>query len=172
MQSGAAPEVAVMPADVADLKAALGRFCTGIVVITGRAGDQLVGFTAQSFVSVSLQPPLVSFCPDKASESWPRLRDAAHFCVNVLDHAQQDLCFRFAKKGVERFAGINTGAGTHGGPIIGGALAWFECAVEAEHDAGDHTIVVGRVLSFGSCEASDAEPLLFYQRRPGRFRDL
>lgn len=154
------------------LKETLARFCTGVVLITGRDGEGPLGFTAQSFVSVSLEPPLVSFCPAKTSESWPRIRRSGRFCVNVLSEAQHNLCFRFAKKGVERFEGVGWQTAPGGFPRVENALAWFDCGVEVEHDAGDHHIVIGRIWSFTAAEQAELAPLIFYRRQLGKFSEL
>ncbi|MEE4360185.1 MAG: flavin reductase family protein [Pseudomonadales bacterium] len=146
----------------------LGRFCTGVVVVTGIWRDTPVGFSAQSFLSLSLEPPLVAICPARTSSTWPRLREAGSFCINVLADRQRSLCETFARSGQDRFSGVAWRPATSGAPVLDGVLAWIDCDLELEHDGGDHTIAVGRVRDL---EARDAEglPLLFFRGRYGSF---
>ena len=147
--------------DTAMFKEALGRFVTGVTVVTALEEDQPVGFTCQSFVSLSLDPPLVALAPAKSSTSWPRIAKAGSLCVNVLADHQQELCRKFALSGGDKFAGVAWHRAEIGGaPIIDGSLAWVNCSVELIHDAGDHELVIGRVLDLGLGEGS---PLLFYK---------
>jgi len=153
--------------DVATFRTVLGHFCTGVTVVTAVDETEPVGLTCQSFTSVSLDPPLVLFVPAKDSASWPRIRHAGHFCANVLGEAQEQLGRRFAIKGADKFAGVGWRPGPDGAPILDGCLAHVDCAVAAVHDAGDHEIVVGRVVDLGV--ASEGHPLLFYRGGYGRF---
>jgi flavin reductase (DIM6/NTAB) family NADH-FMN oxidoreductase RutF len=148
--------------DARALREVMGRFATGITVVTAVDGAQPVGFTCQSFVSLSLDPPLVALAPAKSSTSWPRIRKAGSFCVNVLADTQAGICEAFARSGGDKFAGIDWSPGVTGAPLLGSSLAWVECRLEAAHDAGDHELVVGRVLSLNSGEGT---PLLFYRSR-------
>lgn len=148
------------------MRAVLGTFCSGIVVVTGTpAGraDAPIGFTCQSFASLSLQPPLVSFSPARTSTTWPRIRALGRFCVNVLAHDQDQLSERFALRGIDRFAGLDWRPSPLGSPILAGVSAWIDCELYAEYDGGDHTIVLGAV------HALDADPrrhpLIFYRGR-------
>lgn len=138
----------------------MGQFCTGVVIVTGAAHGQLVGFAAQSFVSLSLDPPLIAVCPGKASTSWPRIRAAGRFCINILAADQQTISDDFAQAG--KAADIAWHARDTGAPILDGAMAYAECALAAEHDAGDHTVVVGEVLGFETLR-DDAKPLLYFR---------
>ena len=151
--------------DSASFRAVLGHFATGITVIAAMDGDEPVGIAANSFSSVSLDPPLVLFCAAKTSSTWPRIKRAGHFTVNVLDEHQEDVSQLFATPGADRFAQIDWHVGA-GGPILDDIHAYLDCTIEAEHDAGDHIIVVGRVHALGI--TADAGPLLFYQGRYGR----
>lgn len=146
----------------------VGRFCTGVVLVTGVDEGQPVGFAAQSFVSLSLDPPLVALCPALTSSSWPRIRASGHFCINVLGADQKALCDAFARSGGDKYAGVSWSAAPSGSPRIDGVLAWIDCAFETEHEAGDHTIAIGRV---GALEAreGDLAPLLFFTGAYGRF---
>lgn len=147
--------------DSAALRAVMSNFCTGVAVVTAWDGTQPLGFTCQSLVSVSLEPPLVSFCPAKSSTTWPRIRPLERLCINVLAHDQRDLCLSFAKSGAEKFDGIEWSAGGNGAPELHGALAYVEATVVAEHEAGDHTIVVAEVTDLRT-HVSDA-PLVFFR---------
>lgn len=148
----------------------MGRFGTGVVLVTAIDGDEPVGFAAQSFVSLSLDPPLVALCPARTSTSWPRIRAAGRFCINVLADDQLRLCEAFATRGGDKYAGVAWTPAPSGAPRIEGVLAWIDCALEAEHDAGDHTIAVGRV---GALEAtSKGAPLLFFAGNYGHFAPL
>ena len=138
----------------------MGQFCTGVVIVTGAQAGQLVGFAAQSFVSLSLQPPLVAVCPGKASTSWPRIRDTGYFCINMLADDQQDVSDVFAQTG--KAADIAWATRRTGAPILAGAMAYVECSLAAEHDAGDHTVAVGQVLGFETLR-EDAKPLVFFR---------
>lgn len=148
-------------------RAVLGHFCTGVTVVTALDDAEPVGFTAQSFSSLSLDPPLVVVCPGKGSTSWPRIEAAGSFCVNVLSEEQEELCRGFAMRGADKFAGIGySPAPRTGAPVLTGALAWVDCRLETIHDGGDHLIVVGRVLDLG---VHEGKPLLFYRGGFGRF---
>jgi flavin reductase (DIM6/NTAB) family NADH-FMN oxidoreductase RutF/DNA-binding IclR family transcriptional regulator len=146
----------------------LGQYPTGVTVITAMGTDgEPAGMAVGSFTSVSLSPPLVAFFPDKSSSTWPRIRLTGAFCVNVLGADQEDVCRLFATKGVDRFAQFKWRRGESGAPILDGAVAWIDCAIELVQDAGDHYIVIGRVrdLDLGAEEL----PLLFYRGGYGRF---
>jgi flavin reductase (DIM6/NTAB) family NADH-FMN oxidoreductase RutF len=144
------------------MRAVLGTFCSGVVVVTAMSRAPL-GFTCQSFASLSLEPPLVSFAPARTSTTWPRIRELGRFCVNVLAHDQRELSERFARRGIDRFAGLSWRRSPLGSPILAGVSAWIDCELAAEHDGGDHTIVLGGVRSL----AADPQrhPLIFYRGR-------
>jgi 3-hydroxy-9,10-secoandrosta-1,3,5(10)-triene-9,17-dione monooxygenase reductase component len=142
----------------------LGHFCTGVTVITALAGDAgPVGFACQSFAAVSLEPPLVLFCPSRASATWPRIERAGHFCANVLTDEQRELSRGFGVSAADKFAGLRWSPCSSGAPVLEGALTWIGCAVEAVHEAGDHYVVIGRVTELGEC--APQSPLLFYRGR-------
>ncbi|MGG7102248.1 flavin reductase family protein [Rhodococcus sp. 24CO] len=149
------------------LRDVMSNFCTGVTVITAHDGDSPLGFTCQSLVSVSLDPPLLSFCPAKTSTSWPKLREAGSICINVLAHDQKDMCSAFARGGTDKFSGVDWEAGSNGAPALEGALARIEATIENEHDAGDHTIVVARITDLTVLRHDG--PLLFYRGGFGRF---
>lgn len=142
-------------------KEAMGRFATGVTIVTALEEGIPVGFTCQSFVSLSLDPPLVALAPAKSSTSWPRIARAGSFCVNVLADHQAALSRTFAVAGADKFDGVAWNAAAVGGaPVIDGCLAWVDCRVELIHDAGDHELVVGRVIDLG---VGPGSPLLFYR---------
>lgn len=154
--------------DDARFRQVLGHFCSGVTIVTGIHDGEPVGFTAQSFSSVSLDPPLVLVCPAKSSSSWPRISAGGAFCVNVLADDQEVVCRAFAARGPDKFRGIGwTPAAGTASPVLTGSLAWIDCRLEAEHDAGDHVIAVGRVVDMGLL--SEGPPLLFYRGGFGRF---
>ena len=156
-------EVQVAAVDPAAFRAVLGRFCSGITVITALAPSGPLGLTCQSFSSLSLDPPLVLFSPARTSTTWPRIREVGRLCVNVLAEEHSWLSAAMARSGGDKFAGVDWDTSPHGAPRLDGAVAWLDCVVEAEHDGGDHTIVVAAVheLSAGPTE----RPLLYYQGR-------
>ena len=153
--------------DAARYRQVLGHFATGVTVITAMHDGEAVGLAANSFTSVSLDPALVAFCAAHESTTWPRIRAARRFCVNVLAEDQEDVSRLFAAKGVDRFGQIGWHAAPSGAPILADALAWIDCVIDAEHGAGDHVIVVGRVLDLAV--EREGKPLLFFRGGYGRF---
>jgi flavin reductase (DIM6/NTAB) family NADH-FMN oxidoreductase RutF len=150
---------------------AMGNFCTGVVIATGMQDSTPAGFAAQSFVSLSLDPPLVALCPGKSSSSWPKLRDSGSFCINILAADQQAVCDAMAKSGGDKFSEFAWHAGATGSPILEGVLGYVDCDLEAEHDAGDHTIAIGRVRDFAVTDVEKL-PLLFFRGGYGDFNGL
>jgi 3-hydroxy-9,10-secoandrosta-1,3,5(10)-triene-9,17-dione monooxygenase reductase component len=149
--------------DAARFKEAMSCFATGVSIVSGIDGGEPVGFTCQSFMSLSLDPPYVAVAPARTSTSWPRIARTGAFCVNVLSEDQEELCKGFAVSGGPKFDGVpwRPAPGT-GSPVIEGSLAWVDCRVELVHDAGDHELILGRVLDLGVGEGS---PLLFFRSR-------
>ena len=146
----------------------LGQYPTGVCVITAvDPGGGHAGMAVGSFTSVSLDPPLVAFFPDKSSTTWPRIERAGSFCVNVLAADQEHVCRAFAVKGGDKFSDLRWRAAGSGSPIIEDAIAWIDCEIEQVHEAGDHYIVVGRVRELDVVNPS--LPLLFFQGGYGRF---
>ncbi|MCP2320356.1 3-hydroxy-9,10-secoandrosta-1,3,5(10)-triene-9,17-dione monooxygenase reductase component [Nocardia amikacinitolerans] len=141
----------------------LGQFCTGITVITAFGDDAApIGFACQSFAALSLDPPLVLFCPTKASRSWAAIEKTGRFCVNILAEEQQQLCARFGSREPDKFAGIAWHASELELPVLDDALATIQCTVDSVVDGGDHYIVIGRVQVLS--ESTDSgRPLLFYR---------
>lgn len=150
-----------------EFRTAMGQFATGVVVVTGICEGQPLGFSAQSFVSVSLAPPLIAFCPAALSRSWPQLRRSGHFGINILGADQEPTCARFAGAG-DRFAGLSWVPAASGAPILASVLGFIDCRLEAEHPAGDHSIVIGRVLELKLLDTR-RKPLLFFRGRYGAF---
>lgn len=144
----------------------LGHLPTGVVAITADHPDGPVGMACNSFTSVSMSPPLVSFCPAHSSVSWPLIRSVGRFCVNVMAIHHEPVSRQFARSGADKFGGLGYHA-RPGGPALDDSLAWIDCEIEAEHEAGDHLIVVGRVRAFQA--QPDVSPLVFWRGVYGGF---
>ena len=150
-----------MAFDKSELRRVMGHFATGVTIVTTHDGNgRCYGLTANAVCSVSLEPPLVLVCVDKNAESHPAFEMSQAFVVNVLTAEQEELSRRFAVSGGEKFVGLACRNGGTGTPIIEGALAHVECRVVAAHDAGDHTIYIGRVESG---DVGNGDPLLFFR---------
>ena len=149
------------PFDSARFRQVLGHFPTGVCVVAGMHDDQPVGLAIGSFFSVSLEPPLVGFCAGKGSSTWPKIKAAGRFCVNVLGADQEDVSRVFASKEVDKFASIGWEPSPSGSPRITDAMAWIDCEVEAVHDAGDHEIAIGRVTALAVQD--ERHPLVFFR---------
>lgn len=149
---------------------ALSLFPSGLVVIaaTGAAG-QKVGFTCQSFYSVSLDPPLVSFSVMRTSTTYPIIRDAGAFSVSVLAEQHHDVSYRMGRRGEDKWNGVDLVQTLRGNPVLADSVTWLDCELHAEHEAGDHFIVVGTVVEIAPEPVERVEPILFYQ---GGFRRL
>ena len=146
----------------------LGRFASGVAVVTSMNGDVPVGMTCQSFASVSLDPPLVLFVPARTSRAWPLMQRSGHFCVNFLAEDQAPVSEVMASRGVDKFADVKWApSAATGSPVLDGALGYVDCCIHAVHAGGDHCIVIGRVLDLAA--TSDRPPLLFFR---GDYRDL
>lgn len=142
----------------------LGRYASGVTVVTTASNGVPVGMTCQSFTSVSLEPPLVAFLPTRQSRAFAAIRRAGHFCVNLLAADQAWLSDQMAAPGPDdKFAGVEWRPAPSGSPLLDGALAHVDCSLHAVHEAGDHCIVVGEVVDLGVHE--DADPLLYFQGR-------
>jgi 3-hydroxy-9,10-secoandrosta-1,3,5(10)-triene-9,17-dione monooxygenase reductase component len=153
--------------DSAHFRAVLGHFATGIAIVTGLSDGEPAGLTCQSLVSLSLDPPLVAFCPAKRSTSWQRIARSASFCANILTEEQEELSRVFATSGADKFRGVGWRSAETGSPILADVLAWVDCRIEATHDAGDHQIIIGRVVDLEA--APRGRPLLAYRGGYGRF---
>lgn len=144
---------------------ALGRFATGVVIITCATPDGPTGFTANSFAALSLDPPLVLWSPAKSSSRHALMTAAEHFAIHVLRADQGALAGRFVRGG-QGFAGLDHDTSPLGTPVVPDVLARFDCARHAIFDGGDHSIVVGRVLR---AAMADGAPLVFSAGRYGTF---
>ncbi|MFF4430089.1 flavin reductase family protein [Streptomyces sp. NPDC001513] len=161
------------PVSPAEFRAVLGNFASGVTVITAPSGEDEAGpagFACQSFASLSLDPPLVTFMVARTSTTWPRIARAGVFCVNILGAEQGELCRSFAVSGADKFAGVShSPAPVTGSPQLDAVPAWIDCRIQAVHTGGDHLIVVGRVVAMGA--AGEGDPLLFHKGRFGRLAD-
>jgi flavin reductase (DIM6/NTAB) family NADH-FMN oxidoreductase RutF len=155
------------PFDSARFRQVLGHFPTGVTVITAVLDGEPVGMAVGSFASVSLEPPLVMFCAGHSSSTWPKLREAGTFCVNVLADNQEDISRTFASKGTDKFGGIGWRHSMSGAPILDGVLAWLDCDLVDVVAEGDHDIAVGAVRSLEV--AHEGSPLIFFRGGYGRF---
>lgn len=151
-------------------RSTMSQFCTGVVVATACLEGEPVGFAAQSFVSLSLDPPLVALCPAATSTSWPKIRASGSFCINILAADQQPVCDAFARSGGNKFEGLSWKPAGTGSPVLDGILAYVDCTLEAEHEAGDHTIAIGRVQSLEA--VNGGTPLLFFRGGYGSFEPI
>lgn len=160
--------------DTGRFKSVMGHFATGVTIVTAlEDGKTPVGFTAQSFVSLSIEPPLVAVCPALTSTSWPRIAAADGLCINILAADQEALCRGFATPSDDKFAGVGwRESPATGAPLLDGSLAWIEGRIEATYPAGDHEIVVIRVEDIGEATTDDHSggPLLFYRAGFGAFQ--
>lgn len=147
------------------LRDALGRYATGVTVVTTQSDAGPVAITANSFTSVSLDPPLVLWCPARRSARFAAFRDAAAYAIHVLAHDQLELCLRFARSGGD-FTGLAALVTPEGLPELQGCLARFDCKAHAVHDGGDHAILVGEVHRVAT---RPGDPLLFWGGRYGDF---
>jgi len=142
---------------------ALGHYASGITIITSQRDDEPIGFTCQSFHSVSMSPPLVSFSVMCSSASYPGIRQAGRFAVNILSGAQVGISNQFARRGTDKWHGVDWQLSPLGNPLIAGSLHWLDCEIHAEHVAGDHLIVIGEVKALSLQAADTAQPLLYFK---------
>ncbi|MEU6350683.1 flavin reductase family protein [Streptomyces sp. NPDC047072] len=152
--------------DPSEFRNVLGHLPTGVVVLATTTSGQPVGMAANSITSVSLDPPLISVCAAHTSSTWPLVRAERRFCVSVLASHHEQISRQFSRSGADRFGGI----GWHHrdtGPALDDAIAWIDCELVAEHDAGDHTIAVARVLDLAS--AQNGRALVFFRGQYGQF---
>jgi 3-hydroxy-9,10-secoandrosta-1,3,5(10)-triene-9,17-dione monooxygenase reductase component len=160
-------QIHTLAPDPATFRTVLGHFATGVGIITAFDDGEPVGMACNSFTSLSLDPALVLFCAAKSSTTWPRIQRAGKWAVNILGEDDEEVCRLFAQRGADRFKNIQYTTGRSGAPVFRDLLAFVDCETEAEYDAGDHVIVVGKVLELGY--ASEGKPLLFYRGGYGRF---
>ncbi|GGZ15299.1 flavin reductase family protein [Streptomyces nitrosporeus] len=144
------------------MRRTMGTFASGVTVVTGVGADGVpVGFACQSFASVSLDPPLVLFCADHRGRAWPRIRETGRFAVNILAAEQTDLCGRFGSGKGRKYEGLDWELSRWGTPSLPGVLTRVHADVHDVHGAGDHDVVVGRVLGLEA--VTDREPMLFFR---------
>ncbi len=138
--------------DPRELRNAFGRFMTGVTVVTTMDGESPVGFTANSFSSVSLDPPLLLICLANNSANYDTFTQSEGFAVNILAEDQTEISNTFARPSDDRFAAVDWRQGPKGSPILSGVCAWFDCSMEQVVEAGDHVILIGRVAAFDTSE--------------------
>ncbi len=156
-----------MPINPDEFRSALSRFAAGVTVVTTRDGDgRPCGLTASAFTSVSLEPPLVLVCVDRAATAHPAFEQHGWFAINVLAKSQESLSRQFAASGGDKFAGVAFREGCSSLPLIEGALVALECRLVSRHPAGDHTIFVGQVEGVS---IASGHPLVYFQ---GRYHHL
>jgi flavin reductase (DIM6/NTAB) family NADH-FMN oxidoreductase RutF len=144
-----------LPIDPADLRRALGTFATGVTVVTTTDADgRPRGFTANSFTSVSLDPPLILVCLAKMAASCPVFRAAQSFAVNILSEDQKAISAAFSSPAAERFAGVDWSGRATGCPVFSGVAAWLDCRMHEVVDAGDHCILIGRIIAYDYAASS------------------
>lgn len=151
-----------------EFKQALGRRAAGVSIVTTRAGERVHGMTVSAFAEVSLLPPLVLICADKASNTLPLIEESRVFAVNLLARDQEALSNRFASKKDEwrRFEGLELDRGVTGAPLLRGVVANLDCRVVASHDHGDHIVYIALVEEV---RCFDRAPLLHFRSRYGSF---
>ncbi|ABD24962.1 flavin reductase-like, FMN-binding protein [Novosphingobium aromaticivorans DSM 12444] len=158
----------MMDDEKAHFRKVLGHYPTGVCAITAKTPDgTATAMIVGSFTSVSLDPPLVGFFPDKQSSSWSAISVCDGFCVNVLGSSQEALCRQLASKDPRKFEGVAHTLSPRGAPLIDGALAWIDCSMHSVSEAGDHLLVLGAVESFEI--ATPGDPLLFHKGSYGKF---
>lgn len=145
----------------------LGRFTTGVVLVTASTGTGPAGLTVNSFTSVSLEPPLVALCAAYASITWPAIRATGGFGVSILGDQHEELCRTFSKRGADRFTGRDWAATPAGHPMPADSLGWLDCRITRIHPAGDHELVIAEAID--GAVTGDGRPLVF---QAGRFTSL
>lgn len=159
-----------MPVSIDDFRGVMSRWTTGITVITTADGERRHGMVASSFTSVSTDPITVLFCADHGTRTYPLVKQAGVFAVNILTTQQEDTFWTFAgRKGdpaADRFAELEVFTAETGAPILQGCIAWLDCKVLAEYPGGNtHSIFVGEVQALGFAEGEDEAPLVYFNRK-------
>ena len=157
-----------MAIESGDFRKVLGKYPTGVTLVSSKDDQGPFAMVIGSFGSVSLDPPLVQFMPAKKSGTWLRIKKTGRYCVNVLGEHQLDLSNSFFNKDKDPFEAIHWSESTLGSPIIEGCVAWIDCLIGDVHEAGDHYIVIGEVKAIGATE-KDEGPLLFLGGAYGSF---
>jgi flavin reductase (DIM6/NTAB) family NADH-FMN oxidoreductase RutF len=155
-----------------EFRATMGEFATGVVAVTALEPSESmpVGMVINSFTSVSLEPELVLFCVAHTSTSWPLIRSAGRFCVNILAESQRETSARLAASGTQKFRTVPWTLTGSGIPVLDGAIGWLECAIEMEYPAGDHKVIIARVHHLDSPHRG--APLVFFRGSYGRYAAL
>jgi 3-hydroxy-9,10-secoandrosta-1,3,5(10)-triene-9,17-dione monooxygenase reductase component len=154
--------------EAALFRAVLGNYPTGVCAITAiSGGGEPLGLIVGSFTSVSLDPPLIGFFPDRKSSTWPQIAAVGQFCVNILASDQLETCQQMATPGSEKFAGLSHSSSGNGAPRLDGSIAWIDCALHSVVETGDHYLVLGLVT--GLAASRDADPMLFFKGKYGGF---
>ncbi|HEX6473258.1 MAG TPA: flavin reductase family protein [Streptosporangiaceae bacterium] len=141
----------------------LGRFATGVVLVTARTAHGPAGMTANSFTSVSLDPPLIALCAAYTSTTWSCIRAVGAFAVTILGDEHEEVCRTFATRGADRFAGRAWTQTPAGHPLLPDGLGWLDCEIETLHPAGDHELAIARATRWST--AADRRPLIFHSGR-------
>ena len=149
---------------------ALGRFATGVAFVTAAPDGKPIGLIVNSLTSVSLEPPLISFCPARSSLTWACMRKTGRFGVNVLRRQHERFVIRATPAGADRFVGLEWELGRGGAPLLTDAVTTLECEIVAEHPAGDHWIVIGRVDDLRI--SLNTDPLVFFAGAFGTLQEL
>ncbi|MFD7059847.1 flavin reductase family protein [Streptomyces sp. NPDC059906] len=153
----ACPEI-----DGTRLRRALSTVPTCVTVVSTADGEMPYGLVAGSFVSISLEPPLVGFFAATSSTSWPHMARTGHFAVNVLAAGQDSLCARFACSGGDKFTGVRWTPSALGNPLLPGAVLWIDCRLRETRVLGDHLLVVGQVVTLEQPRSTTGAPLIFH----------
>jgi 3-hydroxy-9,10-secoandrosta-1,3,5(10)-triene-9,17-dione monooxygenase reductase component len=153
--------------DPLQFRQVLSHLPTGVTVVTAHGAAGPTGMAANSVTSVSLDPPLILFCPARSSATWPEIQDSGAFCVNVMASHHEALTRRFSLKGVDRFEGVSWDERSTG-PALSDAVAWIDCRIINEIAAGDHTVVIGAVIAMEA--RPEVEPLVVFRGSYGSFR--
>jgi len=157
--------------DPAVFRQVLGNYPTGVAVITSADSDgNPLGMVVGTFTSVSLDPPLVGFLPDKRSSTWPMIEASGHFCVNVFASDQLAQCKQLARSGPDKFAEVAHSRSSHGLPVVDDAMVVIECRLHKVVEAGDHWFVLGEVMELEA--RRDADPMLFFRGKYGGFAEI
>lgn len=144
------------------IRRTLGHFPSGVSVITGYSDSGPVGMTVQSFMSLSLDPPMVLISVAKTSKTWPEIASTGPFAINILSESQSHVARQFARSGTDKFRDINyiNSKNSDGLPLLEGSVAWIECTIHTVHDGGDHHVVLANIMSLGERDSSEF-PLVF-----------
>ena len=145
----------------------MGRYPTGVAIVAADTPEGPTGMAVNSFTSVSLEPPLIAFCPMLTSSSWAQIKPVGRFAVSLLRSHHEPVARLFSQKGVDRFAAHDWVTSPTGHPILGEALGWLDATIESVTTAGDHDVVIARVDQWS--EADDGRPLVFFG---GRYHSL